>query len=86
MAAKKIQPTNSDIIREIQKMNSRLGVLESWKERIEIGKAAIDEYKKEEKINRDSNQRREIFKQTGIVLALIAAVLYVYLESHGVHP
>lgn len=67
-------------------MNQRIGVLENWKEKIEIGKAAVDEYKKEEKTNRDSNQRREIFKQAGVVLALIAAVLYVYLEAHGVHP
>lgn len=67
-------------------MDGRIGAIEGWKEKIEIGKAAVDEYKKEEQANRDSGQKREIFKQVGIVLTLVAAVLYVYIEAHGIHP
>lgn len=67
-------------------MNSRLIAVESYIDRIEIGKKAIEEYKKEEQSERDAKQRREIMKQVGYVLGLVGLVLYVYLTSKGVHP
>lgn len=80
----KSQPTNADILKEVRSMNNRIAALEQWKQGTEIARAAVEEYKKEEQSIRDSRQRREIMKQVGVVLSLMAAILYVYLESRRV--
>lgn len=82
----KKNPTNADIYRKLDDVSNRVGVLEEWKRGLDIAKQAVDEYKKDEQSRRESNQRREVLKQVGIILALVAAVLYVYLEAHGIHP
>lgn len=93
MTPPKKNPTNADLFRQngelsrqLNGMNNRVLALEEWKRGLDIAKQAVTEYKNDEQQRRDANQKREVIKQVGIVLALIAAVLYVYLEAHGIHP
>lgn len=88
-----IKPTNRDIlkaIREVKDMQIAQGKdidgLLDWKKGLDIAKSAVEEYKRAEEKTREARQKREIWKQVGIVLGLISAVLYVYLETRGVHP
>lgn len=82
----KANPTNADIYRKLDGVSNRVTTLEEWKRGLDIAKQAVDEYKKDETANRTAQQKRELLKQAGIVLALIAGVLYIFLESHGIKP
>lgn len=64
-------------------MDGRINVLENREQARDIAKQAVDEYKKDEESRREANQKREVYKQIGVVLTLIAALIYVYLEAHG---
>lgn len=60
--------------------------LKDWKQSLDIGQAAVSEYKRQEQQTSEARKRRELLKQAGIIFGLIITVLYVYIESHGVHP
>lgn len=81
-----------EIKREIKGVKSMQNVqatditeLKTWRKNMEIAKQAVAEYKQTEQAAKDAKQRREIMKQIGYVLGLIGLVLYIYLQSHGVH-
>lgn len=85
------QPTNAEILQEVQAMSGRLLVIEDWKRSEDAYRAALAQVKAEEKESKTTSQnddfmkrRTEIMKQVGIVLGLIAAILYAYASTRGV--
>lgn len=91
--AQKQTPTNSDLLREIREVRDmqisqgqHIDTLLRWKEAQDIAKSAVDEYKRQEQSDRFDRQKKEILKQVGIVLGLVATVLYVYLQTKGIKP
>lgn len=87
------QPTNRDLLKEIREVKAMqasqhqdIQTLKDWRRDLTIAKTAVDEYKSQERVDRQNRQKREVWKQAGIVLGLIATALYVYLQTKGIHP
>lgn len=91
-------PTNADLLKEIRairgeqnKMRSDLDVVIEWKRGLEIGKAAVDEYKRQQSDeqrqkleSRAARSKTEVLKQLGYILALGGAILYAFAASRGI--
>lgn len=91
------QPTNRALqqlitkgfaeVKDVQReQQADIATLLDWKKGTEIAKNAVAEYKRGEEQLKEARQRRELFKQAGIVLGLITTVIYVYLSTKGMHP
>lgn len=87
----KDEPTLGDVLKEVQGFGNRLAVLENWKISEDAYRAALAQVKNEERQAKNDNnsaevnkRRLEILKQVGIVLALIAAILYAYAATKGI--
>jgi hypothetical protein len=87
MTAKK-NYTNGDIIKRLDDMDNRLGAIEVWKIGQEAGRAAVDEYKRQESKDRSvqatTNVVDTVKTLTPYVIALLvaaAAVLYLHAGS-----
>lgn len=85
------EPTLSDVLDEVQKMNNRVVVLENWKVNEDAYRAALARVKEEEAKEKQEKshdillqRRTEIMKQVGIVLGLITVILYAYMATNGI--
>jgi hypothetical protein len=85
------EPSNTEILNELRDIGKRLGDLERWKISEDAYRAALAQVKRDEKeANHDAiaaeaiTKRTELFKQAGIVLGLIAAILYAYAATKGI--
>lgn len=88
-----IEPSNAEILNAIKGVSDRVIVLEDWKRNEDAYRAALAKVKSEEQEAKVSSQaddfakrRTEIMKQVGIVLGLVAAILYAYAATKGIHP
>lgn len=95
--APRTEPTNTTLLKEIkgvrdeqQVMRNDVNILLDWKRGIEIGKAAVDEYKAQQDNDeqrqlqgKESRSRAEILKQVAYVVGLIGVVLYAWASSKG---
>lgn len=73
--------TNADIIKRLDGMDNRLSVIEVWKVGQEAGKAAVDEYRRQESNNNRNSMFDSIKDVTPYAIALLvalAAVLYAH--------
>lgn len=82
MAPKKSY-TNADIIKRLDVIDNRLIIVEDWKRGIEIGKAAVDEYKQQEAADHRAKTQSTILDGVKdmlpyIMLALAGAVALIY--------
>lgn len=89
--AEKKNPTNLDILKELQVMGQRISALEQWKIADDAAKAAVREYRREEERGiRDGLQNRqaktwtEVGKQLAVVLGIIATILYAIAATRGI--
>lgn len=87
------EPTNTEILNEIRGISARLLIIEDWKRNEDAYRAALAKVKSEEQQQKADSRsddfakrRTEIMKQVGIVLGLIAAILYAYAATKGIHP
>lgn len=87
------EPTSSEIIQSIKGVSDRVIILEDWKRNEDAYRAALAKVKDEEQQSRTTGEadafakrRTEIMKQVGIVLGLLAAILYAYAATKGIHP
>lgn len=78
------EPTNKEILKEIRDMNTRIIALETWKVSEDAFKAAMVLVRQEEKEAKYDSKRNEIFKQTSIILGLIATILAAYAATKGI--
>lgn len=93
-------PTNSDLLREIQNLSrtvlqidGRVGAIEHRHELIDIGKEAVQNYKKQEAEQRRNSVRDGIaglqLKAWHLVvgiLAIISAIIYAIAATRGIRP
>ena len=77
--------TNADIIKRLDIMDSRLNTLEVWKVAQDAGKAAVDEYRRQETSDAKARNNqsitdtiKEITPYVIAVLAALAAVIYFH--------
>lgn len=84
MTANKKNPTNSDIIRKLDAMDTRINALESWKIAEDAAKTAVAQYRQDE---RQTTQGRQIGGLIKDLLPLIVAltVLAYALAGHYGH-
>lgn len=68
-------------------MSDRIGVLETWKISQDAGKAAVDEYKRQEITERATNARNSVYigkadllKYGSLLLAALTTAVYAYLS------
>lgn len=85
MTAPKKQYTNNDLMKRLDGMDSRLIGLETWKIAQDAGKAAVDEYRRQESTDKQAQGKENAYsllKDAGpyilIILAGIGVVLYAY--------
>lgn len=85
------QPTNKEIMKEVKGVGERLLILEDWKRNEDAYRAALAQVKADEKESKGearaddmAQQWKGILKQAGIVLGLIAAILYAYAATKGI--
>lgn len=90
--AERKNPTNTDILRKLEGMDTRITALESWKIAEDAAKKAIADYRKSEKAQEaektmltESELRVKILKQIGIVLGILTTIAYAYAASRGIH-
>lgn len=77
--------TNADIIQRLDDMTQRLTTIEDWKRGIEIGKAAVDEYKNQEAAEHRAKTQstildgvKDMLPYIMLVLAGAVALIYAY--------
>lgn len=77
--------TNADIIKRLESMDGRIGAIEIWKLSQEAGRAAVDEYKRQEINDRNNRDRqglysglKDIIPYVVLVLGGLAALIYAY--------
>lgn len=77
--------TNADIIKRLEGMDNRLQLMETWKISQEAGRAAVDEYKRQEVNNKNNQDRdsmyssiKDLMPYVILVLGSIAALIYAY--------
>lgn len=87
MATQKKNYTNGDIIKRLDAMDARLGAVEIWKISQDAGKAAVDEYRRQESSNKAEQGRDSLYaimRDAGpwilIILAGLAAIIYAYAQ------
>lgn len=85
------EPTNKELAKEVKSLHERLLPLEDWKRSEDAYRAALAQVKAEEKESKGearaedmAKQWKGILKQAGIVLGLVAAILYAYAASKGI--
>lgn len=93
MVASKKTYTNNDIMRELtaqrtdfKTMNTRLTAIEGWKAKMDWTKEAVNEYKRQEAADRQTNVKDGFYKNATEVLKYLApllAALTVYLYAKG---
>ena len=85
--ADKRNPTNADIIRKLDHMNTRIDALETWKITSDAAREAIAEYKRSEihsSVRKsDSRVNAELVKNIGIALTIILALITAILAGKG---
>lgn len=92
MTAQKKQYSNNDLMKElsatraeVKDVSGRLAALETWKISQDAGKAAVDEYRRQESSDKQAQGKENAYsllKDAGpyilIILAGVAVVLYTY--------
>lgn len=68
-------------------MSGRISVLETWKISQDAGKAAVDEYKRQEVVEKSNNARNsvyigkaDLFKYGSLLAAALTTAIYAYLS------
>lgn len=80
-ASQKKNPTNGDIYKLLNDMNHRVQVLETWKISQDAGKAAVDEYRRQEATNSRQgllNGLKDMLPYITLILAGALAAIYAY--------
>lgn len=85
MTTQKKNYTLQDIGRTLDNMDNRLRVVEGWKDKVEIGKAAVSEYIQQQTITKTNKERDSMFSSIKditpyviLVLGAVAALLYAH--------
>ena len=83
----------ADVKEVVKEHGTDIKALKDWKTSEDAYRAAVAQVKKDEDANSSSalrneelKRRTEMIKQAGIVLGLVAAILYAYATTHGIHP
>lgn len=83
----KRNPTNAEIMAVLRPLVKDVQDLKQWKRDQEIAKAAVAEYAKENppRTLKGSDQwlNRELVKTLGIALAVILALVTLFVQYHG---
>lgn len=86
MAVQKKQYTNNDIMKQLSVMDTRLMVVENWKNGIEIGKAAVAEYIQQQASDKTNKDRdgmyaavKDLMPYVIGILVAGAALIYLYV-------
>lgn len=85
-AANKKNYTNADIIKRLDDMGSRIEAIETWKIAQEAGKAAVDEYRRQENATNNNKNRNDAYASIKelmpyIIALLVAAAAVLYLHA-----
>lgn len=88
MSQNKKTYTNTDIIKKLELMDTRLSTIETWKIAQDAGKAAVDEYRRQENSVKATQEQQSVFDSIKTlvpyivaVLCALAAVLYFHANS-----
>lgn len=90
MTAQKKNYTNTDIIKKLDGMASDIEMLKTWKISQDAGKAAVDEYRRQEADARNSKSKSALYNSIKdltpyIIAALSAIVAFLYVHTSGVN-
>jgi hypothetical protein len=91
-------PTNADLgvkldaaLQEIKNMSNRLVAIEQWKLAEDAYKAALLQVRAEDRETKTNRLKSDegkawlnILKQAGIILGIVAAILYAYAAQRGI--
>jgi demethoxyubiquinone hydroxylase (CLK1/Coq7/Cat5 family) len=83
--------TLAELSHDVREIDNRVLSLEKWKASEDAYRAALAQIKNDEREAKNeavaidaAKRRTEITKQAGIVLGLIAAILYAYATTKGI--
>lgn len=81
MAAQQKKYTTTDIYKKMDSFNDRLTVVENWKNNIEVGKAAVDEWKRQEATDSKNSiltGLKDLMPYIALIIAGVAAIIFAY--------
>lgn len=82
MAAKR-NPTNSDIYAKLEKMDSRIGALESWRIAEDAAKAAIQQYRRDELSTTKDRRWGQLVKDLLPLIVAVTVLAYAVANKIG---
>jgi uncharacterized membrane protein len=88
MTTQKKNYTNADIIKRLDNMATDIDMLKVWKLSQEAGRAAVDEYKRQEVQDKDDKNKSDIYDKLRdaypyIMMILAAILVLLYAHSQG---
>jgi uncharacterized membrane protein len=88
MTTQKKNYTNADIIKRLDNMATEIDMLKVWKLSQEAGRAAVDEYKRQEVQDKDDKNESDIYDKLRdaypyIMMILAAILVLLYAHSQG---
>jgi hypothetical protein len=88
MTTQKKNYTNADIIKRLDNMATEIDMLKVWKLSQEAGRAAVDEYKRQEVQDKDDKNKSDIYDKLRdaypyIMMILAAILVLLYAHSQG---